>query len=239
VQLIAGLGNPGASRANNRHNIGFMAADEIARRHNFGPWRKKFNGELAEGQIDGRKVLLLKPQTYMNRSGEPVGEAIRYFNISPENLTVLYDELDLPPGKLRVRTGGGAGGHNGIRSLNNHCGNNFKRIRLGIGHPGDKSQVKHHVLGDFAKSDREWLLPLLQAVAENISLSFGGDDSSFMNRVTLTMRASEPARTAPRAGGDTGSDQVRQARRDGASAEAPRGGALAAMLARLLGHKKE
>jgi peptidyl-tRNA hydrolase, PTH1 family len=154
VLLFVGLGNPGAKYSGNRHNIGFMAVDAIVRRHAFSSWRKKFNSDMAEGKLGGEKVLVLKPQTYMNESGRAVGEAVRFHSIPLANVYVFYDELDLEPGKMRVKLGGGAAGHNGIRSIAAHITPEFKRVRLGIGHPGDKDLVMPHVLGDFAKSDR-------------------------------------------------------------------------------------
>jgi len=168
--LIAGLGNPGPKYAHNRHNIGFMAADEIFRRHRFSNWQKKFQAEIADGVIDGEKVLLIKPQTFMNLSGQSVGEAMRFYKLTPADLVVIYDELDLNPGKLRIKTGGGSGGHNGIKSIDSHMqsfpgGQNYRRMRLGIGHPGAKELVHNYVLGDFAKADNEWLDTLLGAVS--------------------------------------------------------------------------
>ena len=148
--LFAGLGNPGAKFANNRHNVGFMAADAIARRHSFSPWSRKFQAEIAEGRLADEKVILIKPQTFMNLSGQSVGEAMRFYKLEPSALTVFYDEIDLAAGKVRVKTGGGAGGHNGIRSLDQHIGNSYRRVRIGVGHPGVKEMVHGHVLGDFA-----------------------------------------------------------------------------------------
>lgn len=192
--LIAGLGNPGAKHQNHRHNVGFMAADAIARRHSFAPWHKKFKAELTEGKIAGEKVLLIKPQTFMNLSGQAVGEAMRFYKLGPSDLVVLYDELDLPPAKVRVKTGGGNGGHNGIRSLDAHCGKDYRRVRIGIGHPGVKEKVSGHVLGDFAKADQSWTVPLLDAIADNADLLVKGDDSGFMNRLSLAVKpASKPA----------------------------------------------
>ncbi|MDI6835541.1 MAG: aminoacyl-tRNA hydrolase, partial [Rhizobiaceae bacterium] len=155
--IIAGLGNPGAKYSENRHNIGFMAVDAIHRRHRFSPWSKKFKAEIAEGEIAGEKVLLMKPQTFMNLSGEAVGEAMRFYKLKPADIVAIHDELDLPAGRARMKTGGGHGGHNGLRSLDAHCGKDYRRLRLGIGHPGDKERVHGHVLGDFAKVDRIWL----------------------------------------------------------------------------------
>jgi PTH1 family peptidyl-tRNA hydrolase len=230
--VIAGLGNPGAGYAGNRHNIGFMAADAIARRHSFSPWRNKFKGLVADGEIAGEKVLLIKPQTFMNVSGESVGEAMRFHKLQPSDLIVLYDELDLPPGRLRVKTGGGAGGHNGIRSIDSHCGNAYRRVRLGIGHPGHKDLVQRHVLSDFAKADADWLEPLLEAVAEHVPLLVKGEDSTFMNKVALATGGKEekPARPAPKA-----QSHIRPARAAKPQAKVPETGPMAAMLKKLFG----
>ncbi len=190
MHLLVGLGNPGPKYAGNRHNIGFMAVDEMVRRHGFSPWRKRFQGEVSEGTFSGEKVLVLKPMTYMNESGRAVGEAMRFYDIDPAQVIVLYDELDLEPGKVRVKFGGGAAGHNGIRSMIAHCGPHFQRVRLGIGHPGDKALVHPHVLSDFAKADRQWLDPLIAAVAENIPLLVHGEDGSFQNKVHLALNPS-------------------------------------------------
>ena len=194
--LFAGLGNPGAKYASNRHNIGFMAVDEIVRRHNFSSWRKKFQSDMSEGTLGGEKVLVLKPQTYMNESGRAVGEAVRFHNIPLENVYVFYDELDLEPGKVRVKLGGGAAGHNGIRSIAAHLGPDFKRVRLGIGHPGVKDFVMPHVLGDFAKADREWLSKLLEGVADEVALLAEGKDEKFQSKVALVLNPPRP--NAPR-----------------------------------------
>jgi PTH1 family peptidyl-tRNA hydrolase len=187
LYLLTGLGNPGPKYAGNRHNIGFMAVDEIVRRHGFGPWRKRFHGETSEGKLGGEKVLALKPLTYMNESGQSVGAAMRFFDIDPAQVIVLYDELDLEPGKVRVRYGGGAAGHNGIRSIIAHAGPHFQRVRLGIGHPGERDMVHPHVLSDFAKADKAWLEPLIDAVAENIGLLVEGQEGSFQNKVHLAL----------------------------------------------------
>jgi PTH1 family peptidyl-tRNA hydrolase len=187
MHLIVGLGNPGSKYQGNRHNIGFMAVDEIVRRHGFSPWRKRFQGETSEGAMAGGKILVLKPQTYMNESGRAVGEAMRFFGIDPAAVIVLYDELDLEPGKVRVKLGGGAAGHNGIRSMIAHCGPHFIRVRMGIGHPGHKALVHAHVLSDFAKADRDWLDPLIQAVGEYSPLLVSGEEGSFQNKVHLAL----------------------------------------------------
>jgi PTH1 family peptidyl-tRNA hydrolase len=238
--VFAGLGNPGAKYADNRHNVGFMAADAIARRHSFSPWSKKFQGLIAEGTLAGEKILLIKPQTFMNLSGQPVGEALRFYKLGPEALTVFYDEIDLPAGKLRVKVGGGAGGHNGIRSLDQHIGKEFRRIRIGVGHPGVREMVHGHVLGDFAKADREWLNVLLDTIADDAGLLAKGDDSSFMNRVTLALRDKlvptgdddRPPPKAPKA-----QSHIRQARTPQAPAKLPDSGPMAAMLKKLFGKK--
>lgn len=188
MHLLAGLGNPGPKYAGNRHNIGFMAVDEVVRRHGFSPWRKRFQGEAAEGTIAGEKVLALKPMTYMNESGRAVGEALRFYDLDPSQLIVLYDEIDLAEGKIRVKLGGGAAGHNGIRSIIAHGGPHFQRVRLGIGHPGVRDMVHPHVLGDFTKADKAWLDPLIGAVAENIALLIQGEDGSFQNKVHLALK---------------------------------------------------
>lgn len=181
--LLAGLGNPGAKYENNRHNVGFLAADLIAERHNFGPWRSRFQGEVAEGRLGTQKCLLLKPSTYMNESGQSVGEAARFYKIPLEDIVVIHDELDLKPGKLKVKTGGGNAGHNGLKSIDAHIGNKFRRLRVGIGHPGRPELVSNYVLHDFSKQEREWLDPLLQAIADAAPLLASGEDASFMNDV--------------------------------------------------------
>ncbi|MCC8960335.1 aminoacyl-tRNA hydrolase [Bradyrhizobium sp. Pear77] len=189
MRLFVGLGNPGAKYASNRHNIGFLAVDEIARRHGFAPWRRRFQGEASEGVVDREKVVLLKPTTYMNESGRAVQEAANFFKLAPADITVFQDELELPPAKVRVKIGGGIAGHNGLRSISAHIGNEYRRVRLGIGHPGVKELVHSHVLSDFAKSDRAWVEALCQAVADNAGLLTTGHDASFANKVHLTMQA--------------------------------------------------
>lgn len=226
--IIAGLGNPGRQYQDNRHNIGFMAADAIARAHGFGPWSKKFRSEVAEGSIAGEKVLLMKPQTYMNLSGEAVGEAMRFYKLSPADLIVLHDELDLPAGKVRVKTGGGHGGHNGLKSLDAHCGRDYRRVRLGIGHPGDKERVHGHVLGDFHKVDREWLEPLLDDIGRHAGLLFAGDGSQFMNKLSGAAPAPRAEKPAPKA-----QSHIRQARSQKPLVEPS--GPMAAMLKKLMG----
>jgi PTH1 family peptidyl-tRNA hydrolase len=187
--LFVGLGNPGRAYAKNRHNLGFMALEAIARRHGFPSARSRFQGLLSEGSIAGERVLLLEPQTYMNESGRSVGEAARFHKIPPSQIVVFHDELDLAPAKCRVKVGGGVAGHNGVRSVNAHIGNDFKRIRLGIGHPGDKALVHAYVLNDFAKSDQPWVEALCEAIADNAELIVKGDDALLQNRVHLAMEA--------------------------------------------------
>src|SRR6266700_1687712 len=189
MRLFVGLGNPGAKYARNRHNIGFVAVDEIARRHGFSPWRRRFQGETSEGTLGTERVILLKPTTYMNDSGRSVQEAASFFKIAPGDITVFHDELELPPGKVRVKIGGGIAGHNGLRSISAHIGNDYRRVRLGIGHPGVKELVHSHVLSDFAKSDRPWVEALCGAVADNAGLLTSERDSTFQNRVHLALQA--------------------------------------------------
>jgi PTH1 family peptidyl-tRNA hydrolase len=190
--LLVGLGNPGPEHAGDRHNIGFMAVDEIVRRHDFSPWRKRFQGETAEGRIGDHRVLALKPATYMNLSGQSAGEAARFLKIPLSDILALHDELDLAPGRLRVKIGGGAGGHNGLKSLDAHLGNGYKRLRLGIGHPGDKDAVTGYVLSGFSKADKEWLDPFVEAVAKHIGLALDGKDADFMNKVSLAVKPPAP-----------------------------------------------
>jgi PTH1 family peptidyl-tRNA hydrolase len=187
--LIAGLGNPGAEHARNRHNIGFMAIKRIADEHRIGPFRSRFQGLIAEGPIGGERVALLLPQTYMNESGRSVGEAMRFYKLGLESIVVIHDELDLAPGKVRVKVGGGSAGHNGLRSITAHVGNDYKRVRLGIGHPGDKALVYHYVLGDFAKSETPWVAAVCDAVARAAEPLAKGQDASFQNKVHLALEA--------------------------------------------------
>jgi PTH1 family peptidyl-tRNA hydrolase len=189
MRLFVGLGNPGAKYQGNRHNIGFMAVDEIARRHGFAPWRRRFQGETSEGQLGGERVILLKPATYMNESGNAVGEAAKFFKIAVGDITVFHDEIELPPAKLRVKTGGGIAGHNGLRSISAHVGNDYRRVRLGVGHPGVKEMVHAHVLNDFAKSEMPWVNALCEIVAEHADLLVAGQDATCANKVHLAMQA--------------------------------------------------
>ena len=190
--LLVGLGNPGAKYAGNRHNIGFMAVDEIVRRHNFSNWRNRFKGEVSEGIIGSEKIVVLKPLTFMNESGQSVGEAMRFLGLEPDRVMVIYDELDLEPGKVRVKNGGGAAGHTGIRSISSHISPHYTRVRLGIGHPGDKNLVYPHVLSDFAKADKVWLGTLIDAVAEYLPLLVDGQDANFQSKVHLAVNPPPP-----------------------------------------------
>jgi peptidyl-tRNA hydrolase, PTH1 family len=187
VQLWVGLGNPGAEYAGHRHNVGFMAVDAIASEYRFTPWKAKFQGLIAEGSVADARVLLLKPATFMNESGRSVGEAMRFYKLTPTDVIVFYDELDLAPFKVKVRTGGGAAGHNGIRSMAAHIGEDFRRVRIGIGHPGHKDRVTGHVLGNWAKAELEPLDHLLGAIASEATWLAEGDDVRFMNDVAMRM----------------------------------------------------
>jgi PTH1 family peptidyl-tRNA hydrolase len=189
MRLFVGLGNPGAKYAHNRHNIGFAAVDEIARRHGFAPWRRRFQGDTTEGTIDQERVILLRPSTFMNDSGRAVQEAANFFKIAAGDITVFQDELELPAAKLRVKVGGGIAGHNGLRSISSHIGNDYRRVRLGIGHPGIKELVHGYVLSDFAKDERPWVAALCEAIADNAGLLAAGRDSTFQNKVHLAMQA--------------------------------------------------
>src|SRR4249920_1252245 len=187
--LFVGLGNPGPNHAANRHNIGFMAVQAIARRHELSPWRRRFQGVAVEGTIGNEKVLLLLPGTYMNESGRAVAEAVHFYKLDAGGVVVFHDEAELPPGKVRVKIGGGIAGHNGLRSISEHIGNDYRRVRIGIGHPGDKDVVQHYVLSDFAKSDRGWVDALIAILADNAELIARGQDASFQNKVHLAMVA--------------------------------------------------
>ncbi|HEY8338037.1 MAG TPA: aminoacyl-tRNA hydrolase [Tardiphaga sp.] len=189
MRLFVGLGNPGAKYQGNRHNIGFMVVDELVRRHGFAPWRRRFQGETSEGTLERERVILLRPLTFMNDSGRAVQEAAGFFKLAPAEIAVFHDELELPFGKVRVKVGGGIAGHNGLRSISAHVGNEYRRVRLGIGHPGVKELVHNHVLSDFAKSERPALEALIDAVADNAGLLAVGRDSNFQNKVHLTMQA--------------------------------------------------
>jgi len=241
--LIAGLGNPGADYARNRHNAGFMALDTIHASYTFGPWRARFHGVVSEGALAGRKTYLLKPTTFMNESGRAVGEAARFFKLSPAAVVVIHDEIALAAGKLKVKTGGGDAGNNGARSVTAAIGPDYRRVRLGVGHPGHKDGVMPHVLGDFSKADQEWLVPVLDALADNAGLLLKGDDNTFMNKLAIAVAgdgAERPQRpetadpTRPKA-----QSHVRAARPRAPQAKVPEAGPMADMLRKLLGKKKD
>jgi len=189
MRLFVGLGNPGTRYAGNRHNVGFMAVDAIARRHGFGPWRRRFQGQAAEGTLGPYRVLLLKPLTFMNESGRAVAEAAHFYKVAVHDTVVFHDEIDLPRAKVRLKTGGGIAGHNGLRSISAHLGNDYRRVRIGVGHPGIKEMVQIHVLHDFDAGERDWVEALCEAVAENAPLLAAGEDASFQNKVHLALVA--------------------------------------------------
>lgn len=203
MKLFVGLGNPGAKYALNRHNIGFRAVDRIAEDHGFAPWRGKFQGSITEGRLGQEKVLLLKPETYMNKSGQSVGEAARFYKIDVEDITVFHDEIDLAPGKLRVKTGGGHAGHNGLRSIHAHISDAYHRVRIGVGHPGRKEAVPAYVLHDFSKADGDWIEPMLTGMSNGAADLACGDAGRFQNAVALQVappRSSKsPAPKSPKA----------------------------------------
>ena len=193
MKMLVGLGNPGAKYAGTRHNIGFMAVDRIAQAHGFGPWRAKFQGQVSEGRLGSDKVLLLKPDTFMNLSGQSVGEAMRFHKLTPADIIVFHDEIDLAPGKMRLKSGGGHAGHNGLRSLHAHIGESYDRVRMGVGHPGHKDAVPGYVLHDFSKADADWLEPMLDGVAEGAPALVAGDGARFLNAVALRIAPPRPS----------------------------------------------
>ncbi len=202
--LLVGLGNPGPKYQKNRHNIGFMAVDEIVRRHSFSEWRSRFQGLVSEGRLNGEKVLALKPLTYMNNSGQSVGEAMRFFKLTPDDVYVVFDELDLALGKLRVKQGGGTSGHNGLKSIDAHIGRDYWKLRIGISHPGDKEKVLGHVLGDFSKSETETVETMIDAISRSIPDLLSADASTFMSKVALVLK---PPAHQPKPGVTPGAKQ--------------------------------
>lgn len=216
MRLFVGLGNPGAKYAANRHNIGWMAVDRLAEDHGFAPWRSKFQGRVTEGMLGREKVVLLKPETFMNLSGQSVGEAMRFFKLTSDDVVVFHDEIDLAPGKLRTKTGGGHAGHNGLRSMHQHVGPDYHRVRMGVGHPGHKDRVPGYVLSDFAKADREWLDDMLRGVSDGAAALAEGDTARFSNAVALRMAPPRPS-TRQRRPGDG-------ATTNGAKTQAPKAG---------------
>lgn len=196
MQIFVGLGNPGAKYAGNRHNVGFMALDRIAEDNGFGPWKSRFQGMVSEGRLGREKLLFLKPATFMNLSGQSVGEAMRFYKLDPADITVFHDELDLAPGKIRVKTGGGHAGHNGLRSMHAHIGPDYRRVRIGIGHPGHKDRVSGYVLHDFAKADADWLDDVLRGMCDGADHLAQGDSARFLNAVGLRMAPAKPKKPA-------------------------------------------
>ncbi|MGD0333418.1 MAG: aminoacyl-tRNA hydrolase [Xanthobacteraceae bacterium] len=209
--LLVGLGNPGARYVGTRHNVGFMAVQAIAKRHGIGPWRRRFQGVACEGTIGGARVLLLLPGTFMNESGRAVADAAHFYKLPLADITVFHDEIELPPGKVRVKVGGGIAGHNGLRSISEHIGNDYRRVRIGVGHPGHKDLVEHYVLSDFAKSEQRWVEALTEILADNVDFLVRGEDASFQNKVHLAMVAKgfgeQPAQ-GDKAGDRNGADQT-------------------------------
>ncbi|MBX6322506.1 MAG: aminoacyl-tRNA hydrolase [Rhodospirillaceae bacterium] len=217
--LLVGLGNPGPRYAGNRHNLGFLVVEALARRYGFGPARARFHGLVREGEIAGERVLALKPETYMNDSGLAVAEAVRFYKLAPGQVVVIHDEIELVPGKVRVKRGGGAGGHNGLRSVDAHIGPDYWRVRLGIGHPGHPDLVRHYVLQDFAKDERPLFEKLVEAVVEAFprlvtALAAGKDGNDFMNRVTVAMAPPRPKRPRPEGAEGSGPPGARDPRKD-------------------------
>ncbi|MEM9584324.1 MAG: aminoacyl-tRNA hydrolase [Pseudomonadota bacterium] len=202
MKLFVGLGNPGAKYAGNRHNIGFMALDRIAEDHGFGPWKAKFQGRISEGRLGPEKVVLLKPETFMNLSGQAVGEAMRFYKLDSTDVTVFHDEIDLAPAKLRCKAGGGHAGHNGLRSIHQHIGPAYDRVRMGVGHPGHKDKVPSYVLRDFAKADQDWLDDVLRGVSDGAARLAEGDTGRFLNAVSLRVAPARPStgKATPKSG---------------------------------------
>ncbi len=235
--IIVGLGNPGSQYSGNRHNIGFMAVDALQRLAAFSPWSKKFKAEISEGEIDGEKVLLMKPLTFMNLSGESVGEAMRFYKVKTSDIIAIHDELDLVAGRSRIKVGGGHGGHNGLKSIDAHCGKDYRRLRLGIGHPGDKERVNGHVLGDFAKSDKVWLEPLINAIADNAEMLVKGEDSQLMNKLALAVGVKSEEKKEAAAAKPAAKSHIHQARNSAQPKKLPETGPMAEMLKRMFGKK--
>lgn len=199
MKLFAGLGNPGAKYAGHRHNIGFMALDRVAGDHGFGAWKSKFQGQVCEGRLGAEKIVLLKPTTFMNKSGQSVGEAMRFYKLDSTDVTVFHDEIDLAPGKLRCKAGGGHAGHNGLRSIHEHIGPHYDRVRMGVGHPGHKDRVPGYVLHDFAKADQEWLDDMLRGISDGVEHLAGGDTGRFLNAVSLRLAPPRSSTSKPKA----------------------------------------
>jgi PTH1 family peptidyl-tRNA hydrolase len=208
MQLWVGLGNPGAKYAGNRHNIGWMAVDRVAEDHGFAPWRSKFQGAVSEGTLGGEKVLLLKPETFMNLSGQSVGEAMRFYKLDSTDVTVWHDEIDLAPAKIRVKAGGGHAGHNGLRSIHQHIGPHYDRVRLGVGHPGHKDRVPGYVLSDFAKAEAEWLDNMMRGISDGAAHMAKGDSGKFLNAVSLRVAPPRSSTSQPKAQAQNNREEV-------------------------------
>lgn len=232
MKLIVGLGNPGAKYARNRHNIGFMAVERIAADHDFGPWKSKHQGSLSEGRFGSTRAVLLRPETFMNKSGDSVAAAMRFYKLEPEDVIVMHDELDLAPGKVKCKMGGGHAGHNGLRSIHSHLGPEYARVRLGIGHPGHKDRVASYVLSDFAKAEAGWLDDVLQGISDGAEYLATGDNARFMNAVSLR---TAPARSSTGTKGPKGPTPPKPAP---ASVEQPKGEEPQNALQKLLGRFK-
>ena len=214
MKLFVGLGNPGTKYARNRHNVGFMALDRIAEDHGFSSWRSKFDGQVAEGRLGGEKVILLKPETFMNRSGDAVSKALRFYKLEPTDMTVFHDEIDLAPGKIRVKDGGGHAGHNGLRSIHQHVGPHYSRVRIGVGHPGHKDRVAGYVLHDFSRADEDWLAPMLEGISKGADDLARGDSARFLNAVALLV-------SSPRSSKSVGQTQEKKTREAPVAEPAP------------------
>ncbi len=241
MKLLVGLGNPGKKYTGNRHNIGFMAVEEIARAHGFAPWRSRFKGEVSEGLINSKKCLLLKPHTYMNLSGDAVHEAAQFYKIPNQDIIVLHDEIDLAPGKIKVKSGGGNAGHNGLKSISQHMDNDYIRVRLGVGRPADKGDVANYVLRDFAKAEADWLDDLLRAVARHAGYLIDDDNSGFMSHVGQDLRPSgneksdqNPDKSEEKPRGKQARVDDKTAGKESRGASTDKKGALGAALAKWL-----
>ena len=232
MKLIVGLGNPGAKYARNRHNIGFMAVEQIVADHDFGPWKSKHQGSLSEGRFGSTRAVLLRPETFMNKSGDSVAAAMRFYKLEPEDVIVMHDELDLAPGKVKFKMGGGHAGHNGLRSIHSHLGPEYGRVRLGIGHPGHKDRVSGYVLSDFAKVEAEWLDDVLRGISDGAEYLAAGDNAKFMNAVSLR---TAPARSST---GTKGPKKPSPSKPAPVSAERPKQEEPQSALQKLLGRFK-
>ena len=217
MKLFVGLGNPGGKYAANRHNIGFMALDRIAEDHGFAPWRSKFQGQVSEGRLGSEKVILLKPETFMNKSGQSVGEAMRFFKLESTDVTVFHDELDLAPSKVRLKSGGGHAGHNGLRSIHEHIGPHYDRVRLGVGHPGHKDRVSAYVLSNFAKAEQDWLDDVLRGIGDGAPHLGNGEGPRFLNAIALRANPPRSSTSTPKPKAKAPTPEVDQAPEDARS----------------------